>query len=235
MSVGEVRRLAVGLSAEAVAGAWARREHALHGSVAVLDVEIAGRLRNGVPTSGSSAVAVIVRPALAIADEDRLWVAALVAACGTGTTVWGSRPLAVWPDRIEIDGSPAAFVNVTSEFESGRIGVAIVTLRVLDASITAPFELFRDLVVHSVGLVSAAFSELTHTFIDHSALHGRRVRAVLLPRGETRGTVTGLGSDGCLRLETATGMVELLSVSSVRRIDLVPPSPAASRHQAEPR
>lgn len=214
-----VRRSRVGVSAEAVAGAWARQEGAAHGSVVVIDHEVAGRLRGGTPAAGGS-LAVIVRVELALRAHDRLWVAAQVAATRAISTVSANMTVrAGWPDPVEIQGAPAAFVNVTCQLGPGRIELAIIALRAADASLLPSAECFRNEVLVAVDLAVNDFDLLACEHTDLSAVQGRAVRVFLLPRGETRGTVTGVGPDGQLRIETSTGMVELLDASSVRRVE----------------
>ena len=219
MSAQPVRHLAVGLSAESVAGAWARQEGAPNGAVVTLDAEVAGRLRGGVPAPPGPAAAVIVRPSLLVGDEDRLWVAALVAAHRTidppGSTRVG------WPDLIQMDARPVAFVNVTSQLGPGRIEMAIITLRTVETSLMPNARNFSDAVLNSTSCTESDFSDLAAAYAGCSGIYGRRVLIRFLPRGETRGTVTGFDSDGRLRIETPTGMVELLPTSSVRSVEVI--------------
>ena len=216
MTAPEVRHFAVGLSAEAVAGAWARQEQAPAGAVVHLDREIAGRLRGGLPAPNGPAVAVVLRPMLAADDEDRLWAAALVVA---HRTMSAPRSTAGWPDSLDVDGAPAAFVNVIAQLHGGVIDLAILTLRTPDPRHLPPADTFADESVAATAVARDGFDELAADYARCSHVVGRRVLATLLPRGETRGTATGLAADGRLRLESVTGMVELLAAAIIRRVE----------------
>ncbi len=222
MTDDSIRRISVGVSAEAVAGAWARQERAADGSVVVVEGEVAGRLRGGTPASGGPAIAVIVRRSLPLAAEDRLWIAAQMAA--TDAIALGANDAVVragWPDQIEIGGVPAVFVNVASQLGAGHIELVIVTLRLVDASLLPTAERFRDAVLVAVDRAIVGFDDLAAEYAERSALSQRNIRVLLLPRGETRGMVTGFDPDGRLRIETSTGMVELFAAASVRRIEVL--------------
>jgi BirA family transcriptional regulator, biotin operon repressor / biotin---[acetyl-CoA-carboxylase] ligase len=241
---GEVmRHIEVGLSAESVAGAWARQEAAPHGALVSLAGEVAGRSRGGVPVPPGPAIAVIVRPSLAADSHDRLWLAALVAAHRSipplGETRLG------WPDSIETDpttaasgpvpGSPAtvlaasgpvatvpvASVTVTAQLGPGHVEMAIITVRSIQPWRMPDPDEFRRALLRTVSQAESDFLDLVADYAAVSTTHGQRIRVQLLPRGETRGTATGFEPDGRLRLETPTGMVELLPVAVVRSISLV--------------
>ncbi len=246
---GEVmRHIEVGLSAESVAGAWARQEAAPHGALVSLAGEVAGRSRGGVPVSPGPAIAVIVRPELAADSQDRLWLAALVAAHRSVPPLGETR--LGWPDSIETDptaaasvpvpGSPAtvlaasgpgtavpgtavsvASVTVTAQLGPGHVDMAIITVRSIQPWRMPDPDEFRRALLRSVSQAESDFLDLVADYAAVSTTHGKRVRVQLLPRGETRGTVTGFEPDGRLRLETPTGMVELLPVTVVRSISLV--------------
>ncbi len=221
MTDDSIRHVSVGVSAEAVAGAWARQEGAADGSVVVLAGEVAGRLRGGTPAPGGPALAVIVRRSLPLGAEDRLWVAAQMAATDSIALESGDAASAGWPDPIEIGGVPAAFVNVTSQLGGGHIEMVIVTLRVVDTSLLPTAERFRDAILIAAERAVTEFDDLAAEYAERSALSHRNIRVLLLPRGETRGMVTGFHPDGRLRIETPTGMVELLAATSVRRIEVL--------------
>ena len=213
------RHMAVGLSVESAAGAWARREEAPHGAMVTLDAEVAGRRRGGVPAPPGPAIGVIVRPSLTVDNADRLWLVGLVAA---HRTIRSPGSLRVgWPDSLHVDATPIAFINVTAQLGPGRVEMAILSVRAVDALWMPKPDEFRVAVLLALAQAESGFSDLAADYAAVSSIHGQRVRVVLLPRGETRGTVAGVEADGRLRLETPTGMVESIAASSVRRIDVI--------------
>ena len=212
------RHHAVGVSAESAAAAWARQEGAPGGAVLRMDHEIAGRLRGGVPARPGPALAVVLRPMLAIDDEDRLWAAALVA---TMRLLDISNLLAGWPDVVGTGDSSSAFVTVTTQTAMGRIEMAIVTCRTSGLIQLPGAESFANEMLAASQQAVDDFDHVAQSYAAFSGLIGQRVVAALLPRGETRGTVTGLAADGRLRLESTTGMTELLAAAAVRSVKVV--------------
>ena len=102
----------------------------------------------------------------------------------------------------------------------GQIVLTIITLRSLDANHLPAPEVFATAVCRAALAAQEDYEPLAKEWADTSALTGHPVVVALLPRGETRGTVTGLAPDGRLRLVSATGMVELLAVGAVRNVNL---------------
>ena len=63
-------------------------------------------------------------------------------------------------------------------------------------------------------------------YSDRCLVRGEPVQVRLLPRGEARGRVTAVDSDGFLVLESSTGMLERIAPASMRSLDIAePPRP----------
>lgn len=228
-----VRHRKIGLSVEAEASSWIGEGGALDGSVVALDTEIAGRGRLGEPwqadVGDALAVGVVVRPEVSIGDQGLLWLAALVAAADAVDTSTGPTSGLAWPDGVvAADGSgPVASVNVVTRLGPGRIDHAVLAVRFrlspLDLGPTdRPVLVDRaaDAVDGAVGLLDGDRTELLERTTDRLVHLGRRVRATLLPRGESRGEVTAIDPDGCLVLRSPTGMLERIPVDRVRGVEV---------------
>ena len=238
MSEPEQRSYDVAMSVEALASAWARTEVAPAGSVVVAETEVSGRLRGGVPwTLGgvdALSMAIVVRPNIAPMQEALLWTAATLAAAEALTTATGTEHGVVWPDRIAASAGAehACFVNVLVQLRPGAIDHATISiradLRVLGIEPTEParaalIETLSNAVKVSVALLEEDPVGLLARFSDRCLVMDERVLVRLLPRGEARGRVTAVDSDGFLVLESSTGMLERIAPASLRSLDLAEP------------
>lgn len=226
------------MSVEALASSWARREQAPDGAVVVLDNEVSGRLRGGEPwhLGGVDAymMAMVARPDLDPLQEALLWLPASLAAAETLTAVTGADHVVHWPDRV-VDQSTEArrcAVNVLVQLGPGRIEHAIFAIRIDLRGCTGAerqgieAESFISTYVASarryLELLRSDPSALLAKYADGSAQMGQRVRVEMLPRGEARGRVAAIDSDGFLVLESSTGMIERIAPASLRSIEIVP-------------
>lgn len=221
----EVRHLPVAISVEQIATAWARQDAAPHGSAVIVDHEIGGRQRRGipwqVPSPDALSCAVIVRPDLRPEAEDALWVVALVAA----HTATGVRP--GWPDLLFTEaGIQVGAVGLDVQLGAGTVLSAVLSLRIDAAAIGEPLEHRRPMadrfvaeVLRCTAMLEGQRPDLLEEYAVASRLIGRRVRARLLPRGEARGRAVAVDPMGTLVLESPTGMLERLSPVSVLRVD----------------
>ena len=162
------------------------------------------------------AAAVVLRPPDLRADAfDLLWLVALSSAAD----VLGLRT--AWPDRLVGEGDgmdPVGGIGVA--MLTGRVGY--VTLRARLARPNPELALrFADAVTGGVSLLAdpADRAELERRHAARSVVIGRRVIARLAPRGEARGEAVGVDERGALLLCSPTGMVERVTVDSVRRVD----------------
>ncbi|MEO5839034.1 MAG: hypothetical protein ABIQ73_10880, partial [Acidimicrobiales bacterium] len=55
---------------------------------------------------------------------------------------------------------------------------------------------------------------------ERCALLHRKVRLDLLPKGETRGRVSGVDRSARLQIESSTGMVERIGIHSLRKLEV---------------
>ncbi len=228
----EVRHYPVGISVEQLASGWLRSENAPSGSTVIVDHEIGGRQRLGIPwkipPARSIACAVVLHTKLRAEDEALLWTVALLAAVRAA----GVRP--GWPDLLfDSAGCVVGSVSLEVNCGSGFVESAIVSLRLdrasLDATSPASAEVRRTVAIEFSSAVRdtalAAERNVENLLADYagtSALVGSRVRASLLPHGEIRGVATGVSASGLLVLESATGMIEQLNPISVLRVEPLP-------------
>lgn len=228
----EVRHYPVGISVEQLASGWLRSENAPSGSTVLVDHEIGGRQRLGIPwkipPARSIACAVVLHTTVRAEDEALLWTVALVAAARTA----GVRP--GWPDLL-FDSAGCVVGSVALEVHcgSGFVESAILSLRLdgasLDATSPTSAEVRRTIAIKFSSAVkdtgSAAERDVDNLRAEYagmSVLVGSRVRASLLPHGEVRGVATGVSASGLLVVESATGMIEQLNPISVLRVERLP-------------
>lgn len=231
----EVRRYPVGMSVEAIAGAWARQEQAPHGSVVVLANEISGRLRGGVPWKVGEPdglmMAMIARPEIPPMKEALLWLCTAVAvaeACDSAITAGPGAALhqVGWPDAVTgPDGSRFCQTNVVVQLGPGRIEHAVLAVRADLAGLdTDADELLGALFATLEAAVDQLQSDSLATidqFTDRCSILNQKVKVTLMPRGEARGTVAAIDHEGFLVLQSGTGMVERIAPASLRSIELL--------------
>jgi biotin-(acetyl-CoA carboxylase) ligase len=225
----QIRHYQAAVSAEALALAWARQEEAPSGAVVVVDHEVsprghAGRLWSA-PAADTLSMAVVVRPEFTVEDADAAWlVAGLLASKSISAT--STCPVATWwPDRV-VDGDDGAELAMTKaevQLGPGRMRFAVVTFRFdlarLGVAREALIEAVDDAreedssVIDDAELVSRKYSE-------RCALLHQKVRLTLLPKGETRGRVSGVDRSARLHIESSTGMVERISIHSLRNLEV---------------
>lgn len=247
-----LRRYPAAISAEAQALAWANREDAPHGATVVVTHEVSPRGRLGalwwVPAERTLACAVVLRPDLPAVEGDSLWLAGGMAAAHAAELLAG-RPFATWwPDLVLEAGTDEPPLPLDPE-QAGRGSgsgpevaavKASVTLgpgRVRFGVVTARFDLDRlgldrrsgdDLMeafcasIDRAGSADVDGAALAAVYEKQCRLLGRRVKLRLLPRGETRGTASGVDASARLVLASATGMVERVAVDALRELQVVP-------------
>lgn len=225
---------AIGMSVEALASAWARRDDAASGSVVVVDSEIAARRRLGEPWTanpeGALSLAMVLRPEIELDAQDLLWLVGTLAAAESSASLSNLDIRIRWPDTLEVaeTGVAVAFVNVVTQLGPGRIEHSVVSLRFslseLDLAPTDRGQLLDQAMIAldvAASLLSEDQQRLIDAVTDRSATIGHRVKAALLPRGEVRGKATAIDPEGRLVLETPTGMLEYVHVGGLRQITLV--------------
>ena len=223
----EIRRVPVAVSAEAFMHQWARQESAPAGSALLVGAEISARLRGGVlwQTSEALAVAVLARPAhLDPSDGDLAWLAASLGAARALDAAGGRQHLCEWPDTVLVSDGAEVAVNAVCVLGPGRVDYAILIARLGPVAAFDPPVDADELVVklRAAALLLDEPDELVVAYRKCCATVGCTAAVALLPHGAARGTVRGTGADGRLEVESPTGMVERVAVSSfssLRKLD----------------
>lgn len=229
-----LRHFPVAVSAGAMAGAWARQEQAPAGSTVIVDREISALGRIGKPweaaPASTLAFAIVLRPPVPPEDADVAW---LVGAVGVieGTESVASRSLSAWwPDAVvDTDtGGIVAGIKVEAQLGAGEVKAAVVTVRLDLTAIGVEADGRDELLEAVVRAFDRSTAELDEgpqaaasAYERRCGLIGRRAKLRLLPKGETRGTVRHVDRGGRLQLESATGMVERISVDMLRDLEVV--------------
>lgn len=228
------------MSVEALASAWARTENAADGSIVVADTEISGRLRGGTPwrseDGGALLMAMVIRPTIDPLKEALLWLVASLGAADALETVTGTEHTVQWPDTIIRSDSVRSdsegvrcVVNVMTQLGPGRVEHAVLAVRAHLDGLDVPAgdskeQLILALQQHlqaATRLIESDSLALLEAFNDRCAAISRRARVSLLPRGEARGRVTAVDSDGFLVLESPTGMLERIAPATLRSLELL--------------
>lgn len=229
------------MSVEAIASAWARSEQAPDGAVVVLESEVSGRLRGGLPwTLGAGRglmLAMVVRPDIDPLQEALLWLPASLAASDALTAITNVPHVVLWPDRVAArhpqvrDETARCAVSVLVQLGPGRVEHSVFATRIDLQGLTeseregVTADSFIPHYVESVRrhlkLLETDLDALLSEYSDRCAHMGERVRAELLPRGEARGQVAAVDRDGFLVLESPTGMLERIAPAGLRSIEIV--------------
>ncbi|MBA2280415.1 MAG: hypothetical protein M3527_01380 [Actinomycetota bacterium] len=230
-----IRRFPVGLSAEALALAWARTDQGpAHGAV-VVEREVSARGLHGrlwaTPAESTLAVSVILRPVLPADEADVVWLAGGLAAVMGAVAAGASPDLATcWPDAVVniATNEPVAMVKAESQLGPGRVRSAVVTVRfdLRRLGLTGQAEGLLTSVLEAMVAAAADLDEdasgVAALYSARCSLVGSRAKATLLPKGESRGVVRTADRQGRLVLESATGMVERIGIHQLRALEVVP-------------
>ena len=228
------RHFPVAVSAEAMALAWANQEDAPQGATVVVDHEIrAGGLHGRlwpVAPADSLACSVVLRPTIPAEDADVAWLVAALASAEGAQAVSGKELATWWPDSVVEAATRETVAAVRAEVQlgPGRIKSVVITLRFdlprlgLDAS--RKDELL-EAVVHAVDAVASELAGgaagAAAAYEKRCGLLGNRMLIRLLPKGETRGTARRIDRGARLELESASGLVEKITVDQVRDMKIV--------------
>ena len=216
---GGIRRVPVAVSVDALMHQWARQESAPAGSALVAEAEISARLRGGAlwRTSEALAAAVLARPAeLEPSGMDLAWLAASLGAARALDIAAGGEHRCEWPDAVLAGLGVEVAVSAVCTLGPGRVDYAILIVRLGPAGAFVP-------PVDEAGLVGELRAaarlldepdELVDAYRGRCATVGCTAAVALLPHGAVRGTVRGIGADGRLEVESPTGLVERIAVSS---------------------
>ena len=228
-----VRRFPVAVSAEAMALAWANQEDAPQGATVVVDHEIRASGLHGrlweVPATESLACSVVLRPTVPVEDADSAWLVAALACAEGAQAVTGKEMSTWWPDSV-VDSSREQVAAVRAEVQlgPGRVRSIVITLRFNLLKLGIGPSQKDDLLEAVVHAVDAATDELASggagaaaAYEKRCALIGNRVLIRLLPKGETRGTARRVDRGARLELESASGLIEKITVDQVRDMKVV--------------
>ena len=198
---------------------WARQESAPAGSALVVGTEISARLRGGVIWRNPEPLtaAVLARPAgLDPSGADLAWLAASLGAARALDAGGGREHRCEWPDTVLVPGGAEVVVNAVCVLGPGRVDYAILTVRLGPAAAFDP-PVDADGLVGELRAAARLLDEpdeLVAAYRRRCATVGCTAAVALLPHGAARGTVRGIGADGRLEIESPTGMVERIAVSS---------------------
>lgn len=228
-----VRRFPVAVSAEAMALAWANQEDAPQGATVVVDHEIRASGLHGrlweVPATESLACSIVLRPTVPVEDADSAWLVAALASAEGAQAVSGREMSTWWPDSV-VDSSRDQVAAVRAEVQlgPGRVKSIIITLRFNLPKLGVDPSQKDDLLEAVVHAVDVATDELSSggagaaaAYEKRCALLGNRVLIRLLPKGETRGTARRVDRGARLELESASGLIEKITVDQVRDMKVV--------------
>ena len=226
-----VRVFPVAVSSEAMALAWANQEDAPQGATVVVDHEIRasglhGRMWN-VPTADSLACSIVLRPTIPVEDADSAWLVAALA-CAEGAQATSGRELSTWwPDAV-VDASREQVAAVRAEVQlgPGRVKSIVITLRFDLPKLGITPDRKDELLEAVVRAVDAAADELSSggaaaAYEKRCALLGNRLVIRLLPKGETRGVARRVDRGARLELESASGLMEKITVDQVRDMKVI--------------
>ncbi|MGH9182695.1 MAG: hypothetical protein ACRDZ9_02580 [Acidimicrobiales bacterium] len=228
------RQYPAAVSAEAMGLAWARQEEAPHGAVVVVDREISARGRLGrvwwAPAETTLACAVVLRPAIAAEEADVSWLAGGVIAAAGVESLTGLAAATWWPDGV-VDPETEqelGMVKAETQLGPGRVRSAVVGLRLDLGRLGLGAERREELLEAVAGAVddldlgsSDSATATAAAYQRRCTLLGRRVRLVLLPKGETRGVARRVDPSARLELESATGMVERITIDMLRTLEVI--------------
>jgi len=228
-----IRRFPVAVSAEAMALAWANQEDAPQGATVVVDHEIRASGLHGrlweVPATESLACSVVLRPTVPVEDADSAWLVAALACAEGAQAVTGKELSTWWPDSVvNASREQVAAVRAEVQLGPGRVKSIVITLRFtlprLGLDVSQKDELL-EAVVHAVDAATDEMSSggagAAAAYEKRCALLGNRVLIRLLPKGETRGTARRVDRGARLELESASGLVEKITVDQVRDMKVV--------------
>ncbi len=222
-----LRHYPIALTTESVALAWARQENAPEGSTVLADQEVAPRQRKGPPWQPFPSLglyfAVVLRPGLPPEGEDLLWLLASLGAAEGIEAATGVSTRVKWPDDVLVGARKIGGVKVEAQLGPGAIVSAVLTFRInLNVSSAQLPPEIREVATSTLietgaqvdrgGMLDAVLGALERRYDDDvpdllEAYRGRcdtigqAVRAVLLPRGEVRGTATGIDDFGSLEVD----------------------------------
>lgn len=229
-----VRSYRMSVSAGALALAWARQENAPHGACVLAEREVSPLGRLGVlwttAPESTLAIAIVARPPLPVDEADAVWLLASLAAAEGAEIASGKNLAAWWPDIVlqRDSDEPVGHVKAEVQLGPGQVRSAVLSVRLdLNKLGLGPDgrEPLLEAVLGAFDRHSASLQEgaagVAAAFEARCTLLGRRIKVRLLPKGEARGVARGVDRMGRLDIESATGMLEQLSIDRLRAYEIV--------------
>lgn len=228
-----IRTYRIAVSASALALAWARQENGPNGATVIVEREVSPLGRHSklwtTPAESTLALGVVLRPPLSVEEADATWLLAALAATEGAQAASGKQLASWWPDtvltadteqivsvlRAEIQLGPGAVRSAvaTVRFDLDALGIPDGRDALLEAFL-ASLDRHGESLADGATAVAAAYEGLC-------SLMGRRVKVRLMPKGETRGVVSGVDRMARLALESGTGMNEKISIDRLRSYEVV--------------
>lgn len=229
-----VRSYKMAISVGALALGWTRQEQAPAGAAVVADREVSPLGRLGkvwtVPAESTLAMAVVLRPPLPVEEADAIWLLASLAAAEGAEVASGVPTKAWWPDLI-VQGDQNDVVGaVKAEIQlgPGKVRSAVITVRLDLARLGLGADgrdVLLDAVLKSLDTHGASLGEgaagVAAAYQSRCGVLGERIKVQLLPKGETRGVPRGIDRMARLELESPSGMVERLTIDTLRAYQVV--------------
>ncbi len=234
------------VSAGAMALAWARREAAPQGAAVVVGHELYPLDRLGrawqVPAEQTLACALVLRPELPAAGADAVWLAGGLIAKEGAEQASGLCLATWWPDSIVNVATRQSVGAIRAEIQlgPGTVRSAVLSIRLdlelLGLGPAGARALLEALIqaVHRVGSQlcgvggddagparPAEAATLGDRYTASCGLIGERVRATLMPKGETRGHAHRVDEVARLHVRSTTGMVEQISINALRELEVL--------------
>lgn len=232
------------VSTESLAIAWARQENAPEGATVVANLELSPRQRKGppwVPFAGDGLYfSTVLRPGLPPEGEGLLWLmASLGAAEGLGEAT-GLDIGVKWPDDIWIKGRKIGGFKIEAQLGPGEITTAVITgrfnINVEASSFPEPIREIATSVLAESGrpaesekMLNAILAgiekryddevgDLIKAYSGRCETIGRKVRAMLMPKGEVAGIATGIDPFGALLLDVGGKTVPVV-IDTLRKLE----------------
>ncbi|MGI8427337.1 MAG: biotin--[acetyl-CoA-carboxylase] ligase [Actinomycetota bacterium] len=239
-----VRYYPFAVTTESLAIAWARKEEGPEGAMIVANLELSPRQRKGPPwvpfPTGGLYFSVVLRPGLPPDGEGLLWLLASIGAAEGLAEITGLDAQVKWPDDIFVNGRKIGGIKIEAQLGPGEIVSAVVTGRfninvapeafppaisALATSVQAetgkpadPDKILNSVLAgierrydDDVPVMLKAYSAKCETI-------GRKVRAMLMPKGEVAGTALGIDPFGALLVDVGGKPVPVI-IDTLRKLE----------------
>jgi biotin-(acetyl-CoA carboxylase) ligase len=230
----QLRHFPVAVSADAMALAWANKEDGPSGATVVVDHEVGARGLHGSLWTAAPAdtlvCAVVLRPQLSVEEGDVSWLLAALAAAEGAEAVTGQPMSTWWPDTVVTGSEREAVAAVKAEVQlgPGQVKSVVVAQRFDLAKLGLERERRDDLLEAFVGALDRATEQLQDgaagvvaAYEKRCAVLGQRVKLLIRPKGETRGTARRIDRSARLEVESPSGMIERVGLDQLKVLSVV--------------